>query len=183
MRAAVPAPPVAVPAPPVAPRNGSTTPHHGSTPVPGSGAALDRDDTVRLDLPVMPREAAGPARSAAREATAVPEVRGELVPPGEDPWRASDTEIPRGASVDIGVGPVYVRTFQARGVLGAVLVLLGFLVVLGIVVAMFTLAVGIGAALAVGGALAALFGVGAARVRRALKARGAAELDKKDDRG
>lgn len=169
---------VAVPTPPVAPRNGSTTPHNGSTPVPGGGAA-GHEDTVRLDLPVVPRESAG---SALHEGAAVPEVRGELVPRGEDPWRGP-VDAPSGARVDVGVGRVYVRTFQARGVLGAVLVLLGFLVVLGIVVALFTLAVGIGAALAVGGALAALFGVGAARVRRALKARGAASLDKKDDRG
>jgi len=171
MRAAVPKP--------AEPRNGSTpVPGNGSATAPGGGVA-GRDDTVRLDLPVMPREPVGRARSASQEA-AVPEVRGELVPRGEDLWSAPGTEVPQGASVD--VGRVYVRSFQARGVLGAVLVLLGFLVVLGIVIALFTLAVGIGAALAVGGALTALFGIGAARVRRALKQRNAGELDRRDER-
>jgi len=64
-----------------------------------------------------------------------------------------------------------VRTFQARGVLGAVLVMLGFLIVLGVTVALFTLAIGVGAAVAAGTALAAIFGIGAARVRRALRTR------------
>jgi hypothetical protein len=140
---------------------------------------------VRLDLPVVPRDAP-PRREVSPEAggAATPSAGTDaLVRKDEDPWRAPDVDAPGGARLDVGVGRVYVRTFQARGVLGAVLVLLGFLIVFGLVVAMFTVAVGIGAAIAVGGTLAALFGVGAARVRRALKQRDRAELDRKDDRG
>src|SRR6185436_12710853 len=89
---------------------------------------------------------------------------------GKETWQ------PPAREPGVEAARVHVRTFRARGLLGSAIVLLGFLIVLGITIGLFTLAIGIGAAILAGTALAAIFGFGAARVRRALRARG-------DDRG
>jgi hypothetical protein len=142
-----------------------------------AGVRPPPDEAVRIDLPAAARDKPSPLR----EARTSPDSRAaglqrDLGP--DDTWRpparVADVLPPRAE------GRVYVRTFEARGVLGAVLVLLGFLVVLGLVVALFTIAVGVGAAIAAGGALAAAFGLGAARVRKALRAQ-RGQLEQPDD--